>query len=324
MGQHFTFERPKHSDVSTKAEKETISSKEVFLPNTSETRTAADSSDKGRPVAPVHHHACTVQLAAPGTFKPVALASLPGSGNTWVRHLIEEATGYYTGSVFHDSTLYESGFIGEYEDKYSGTTLTIKTHSPGTKGQFAELTAAILLLRSPFDVILTERNRRSTRDHVGLATWKASLRFDTEWQEFVDDILSGYERRVSNWLLLSEMPVLVVHYENVKADPVKEIEKIAKFLKFPLREERLDCVRENVEGSFHRNVTDSDKEKEYNVFTTKTKYDVLMSMNRVAAMLPETSPLPWKYALSPYLGNLPNIKLNTPVQNQEQDISTPT
>ena len=30
------------------------------------------------------------------------LASFPGSGNTWVRHMIEQATGIYTGSVYAD------------------------------------------------------------------------------------------------------------------------------------------------------------------------------------------------------------------------------
>ena len=32
----------------------------------------------------------------------VSLASYPGSGNTWVRLLIEQATGVFTGSVYVD------------------------------------------------------------------------------------------------------------------------------------------------------------------------------------------------------------------------------
>ena len=35
----------------------------------------------------------------------VALASHPGSGNTWVRLILEEATGVFTGAVYNDSTL---------------------------------------------------------------------------------------------------------------------------------------------------------------------------------------------------------------------------
>jgi hypothetical protein len=42
---------------------------------------------------------CTnVTLGENGQFKKIMLASLPGSGNTWTRYLIERATGFYTGT----------------------------------------------------------------------------------------------------------------------------------------------------------------------------------------------------------------------------------
>ena len=44
-----------------------------------------------------------------------ALISFPGSGNTWVRHLLEEVTGVYTGSIYCDKVLKKSGFLGEKE-----------------------------------------------------------------------------------------------------------------------------------------------------------------------------------------------------------------
>ena len=37
--------------------------------------------------------------------KPALLLSYPGSGNTWVRLLLEYSTGIYTGSIFNDTTL---------------------------------------------------------------------------------------------------------------------------------------------------------------------------------------------------------------------------
>lgn len=43
----------------------------------------------------------------------VALSSFPGAGNTWVRHLIELVTGYYTGSFYFDGTLYNRGGGGQ-------------------------------------------------------------------------------------------------------------------------------------------------------------------------------------------------------------------
>jgi len=38
-----------------------------------------------------------------------ALASFPGAGNTWARHLIELATGFYSGSYYFDGSLYNKG-----------------------------------------------------------------------------------------------------------------------------------------------------------------------------------------------------------------------
>ena len=46
-------------------------------------------------------------------FSPTALMSFPGSGNTWMRHLIETATGFFTGSVYNDKGLHQNGFKGE-------------------------------------------------------------------------------------------------------------------------------------------------------------------------------------------------------------------
>lgn len=39
----------------------------------------------------------------------MALSSFPGAGNTWLRHLIELATGFYTGSYYFDGSLYNKG-----------------------------------------------------------------------------------------------------------------------------------------------------------------------------------------------------------------------
>ena len=42
-----------------------------------------------------------------------ALISFPGSGNTWLRRIIEEATGVYTGAIYCDKGLKKKGFYGE-------------------------------------------------------------------------------------------------------------------------------------------------------------------------------------------------------------------
>ena len=42
----------------------------------------------------------------------VALASFPGSGNTWLRYLLQQATGILTGSVYDNPELSKNGFPG--------------------------------------------------------------------------------------------------------------------------------------------------------------------------------------------------------------------
>lgn len=49
----------------------------------------------------------------------VALASFPGAGNTWARHLIELATGFYTGSFYFDGSLYNKGELQPTYDTVS-------------------------------------------------------------------------------------------------------------------------------------------------------------------------------------------------------------
>ena len=110
----------------------------------------------------------------------VALVSFPGSGNSWVRHLIEQATGIYTGSLYCDQTL-KAFFPGEH--LVSGNVIVVKTHRPDSfnlptnvqenfgKKSFEK---AILIVRDPYDALISEANRKwsnvqKTEHHLGLA-----------------------------------------------------------------------------------------------------------------------------------------------------------
>ena len=109
-----------------------------------------------------------------GTGLPsVALVSLPGSGNTWVRGLLEKATGVCSGSVFCDKVLRAGGMCGE--GIRGGSVLVTKTHD--TKLQWTGLRytngarsekrpfhdAAIVLIRNPFRAIVSEWNRQNAK-----------------------------------------------------------------------------------------------------------------------------------------------------------------
>jgi hypothetical protein len=103
-----------------------------------------------------------LNFSAPGNInQTVALASFPGSGNTWLRYLLEQATGIYTGSVYADDVLVEHNFTDRI---VNSSVLVVKTHltNYGTFGK------AVLLIRDPMKAILADFNRINA-GHVGLA-----------------------------------------------------------------------------------------------------------------------------------------------------------
>jgi len=56
----------------------------------------------------------TPRLLDPAENRPiVAISSFPGSGNTWARHLLHMASGYWTGSRRQSNHLKQAGWMGE-------------------------------------------------------------------------------------------------------------------------------------------------------------------------------------------------------------------
>lgn len=111
--------------------------------------------------------------------KPVALISFPGSGNTWVRQLLEQASGICTGSAMCDMSLRYSGFTGENIN--TGSTLVVKTHRPKPSWLFgaanyasriepkssdAVYESAIIIVRNPMNAMVSEWNRIVANDFL--------------------------------------------------------------------------------------------------------------------------------------------------------------
>ena len=102
--------------------------------------------------------------------RPVALASTEGSGNTWIRGLLEKATGICTGFLYCDYEMRHAGFIGE--GVKSGSVLVVKTHTGLTQWHGEKYAkpkrdepyygSAIFILRNPYDSLISEWNRRVT------------------------------------------------------------------------------------------------------------------------------------------------------------------
>ncbi|NXY17505.1 WSCD2 protein, partial [Atrichornis clamosus] len=177
----------------------------------------------------------------------VALASFPGAGNTWARHLIELATGFYTGSYYFDGSLYNKGFKGERDHWRSGRTICIKTHESGQK-EIESFDSAILLIRNPYKALMAEFNRKYG-GHIGFAAhahWKGK-----EWPEFVANYAPWWATHTLDWLRYGKK-VLVVHFEDLKRDLFVQLQRMVGLLGVTPCEDRLLCVEGQKDGNFKR------------------------------------------------------------------------
>ena len=95
-----------------------------------------------------------------------ALVSYPGSGNSWIRQLLESATGIYTGAMYCDPSYLEAGMVGEGMDSLN--VIATKLHFwPSAVRDYLKSRKVIYVVRSPFAAILSENNRnvaRNTKD----------------------------------------------------------------------------------------------------------------------------------------------------------------
>nr|XP_006823242.1 PREDICTED: WSC domain-containing protein 2-like [Saccoglossus kowalevskii] len=179
------------------------------------------------------------------TTRPlVALSSFPGSGNTWTRHLLELASGVYTGAYSYDNDLYLGGFTGETEYYKRGRTLVIKDH------RFRdEYKSAILLIRNPYDAVITLYHYHKKK-HTGKIPLR-EFKNNVEWEDFAMEHFKKWINMMAEWIS-SKKPLLVVHYEDLKHDTVYEVKRMLSFLNMTLTPERLHCLEMDIEGNFHR------------------------------------------------------------------------
>ena len=203
------------------------------------------------------------RIARPGSLAKRALASYPGSGNTWIRYLIEGASGIYTGSIFYDKSIASAGHHGEMRNHTDGSTILQKTHHRAIYvPHYSKYSLqwrmdhinmfggrAVVVIRNPFKAILSYWNYISTKSHTASAN-KTSF----SSQKFKDFAFVGINRWyeiISDWLKYGT-EVYFVFYENLKENPVAEIRTLFDHLGVELDENRLNCIEKHLTGSFER------------------------------------------------------------------------
>jgi len=109
--------------------------------------------------------------------KQVFLPSLPGSGNTWTRSVIQQGTRLWTGAVYFDPSIFRQGYKGERVKNPTYQVSAVKTHWPALQSRgmlqmptdVGEPLAAIHILRSPIDAFVSEFNRIKGGGHTATA-----------------------------------------------------------------------------------------------------------------------------------------------------------
>lgn len=114
---------------------------------------------------------------------PPLLFSFPGSGNTWVRLLIEYSTGILTGSLYddlklvgvlpgemqcsaHESAIKAHPTYHNIKDLRKGEIITGTKHKC-KKGDVESFQRVAVILRDPYDAIWSEYEREFSESHTG-------------------------------------------------------------------------------------------------------------------------------------------------------------
>lgn len=167
-----------------------------------------------------------------GERAPVLLASFPRSGSTWMRLMLEAATGLCTGSLFEDELLRGLGLACEGA---TDDVVVVKTHAPikpkGPRGRVDGYAGAVVLVRDPLDAIVSLFHYSARFRHN--ETRPLSDFAGDRWAAFVRRAASQYAMFGEFWAARmgeGAMPVLVVRYEDVVRDAAEQVRRIMDFV----------------------------------------------------------------------------------------------
>ena len=210
----------------------------------------------------------------------MALASSPGSGNTWLRHLLEETTGIYTGSAFEQElnlTLHK--FINKRV--VDDSVIAVKTHCHCDSILFSK---AILIIRDPFSALVAEWNRRHA-GQVGHANQSTFVHNSgSDWAKYVYRRISKWADFNINWYntFANNNSIHIVQYESLVKNTYHEMKRILNFLNMDVSKSIIDCAMTRKEGLYHRKKKhnqvkyfDSEMHRKIN----REKYKVYLALN---------------------------------------------
>ncbi len=209
--------------------------------------------------------------------KPPLLLSFPGSGNTWIRLLIEYCTGYFTGSLYNDNELnivlagekscgirtsaikshpnelriipekLENGII---EDRLK--PLNKKERKKCNRGMVHHWEKIIMLVRDPFLSIFADTQRLISGHHSGSISYKVYNNHSYVQRRFHEIALISAKDYNDSWYNIilpsinSYKPenIYTLKYELMLHNSTKytEIKNLLQFMEYNYTSfERIEC-----------------------------------------------------------------------------------
>lgn len=155
----------------------------------------------------------------------VLLVSYPRSGNSFLRQLLELHTNIITGSDSRpnrilSASLLSCGYLGE--GITDNSVLIVKSHFPERLGFIKfRVKKIILLVRNPFDAILSYFHMGMTNTHDKNLTDEAFESVRSEFERFLVNEASIWNKFHSFWIRMSKeygIPIHFIRYEDIITD----------------------------------------------------------------------------------------------------------
>jgi len=207
---------------------------------------------------------------------PAVLLSFPGSGNTWVRLLIEYASGHYTGALDVNDHELQGMLVGE---RACGMRNSINKAHPGDlfvrgdklkngtvvesirfvykwqrkkciRGGVHTWTKFLILSRNPYEAIFADFQRHISGSHAGTMNssyldpasplhkeWLSrAVRASSDLRDGMEDLL--------HYVMQRYWDVHQARYERLldRATRTEELRRMLRFLNYTVPTDRLECA----------------------------------------------------------------------------------
>ncbi|ELU10142.1 hypothetical protein CAPTEDRAFT_187308 [Capitella teleta] len=172
-----------------------------------------------------------------------AFAGFQGSGLERMRYLVEEVTGYYTGSSKGSLRKY-SKFVKNFVS--DDTVIGVKMTTPGDEQIFRHFHRAVLLIRHPTDVFYSLIYRMASNKEISKEVWSPNT-----WREAVFNLAFTWYHFYLTWLNSFEGTKYVVFYSDIEVNSTSVLRNLVPFLLHkPMDESKLQCLNPNQAEAF--------------------------------------------------------------------------